>query len=172
MKSKQNSDMSSKKCFKCSSEKPLSEFYTHSRMADGHLGKCKECTKTDSAKKHEKNKESPEMVIRKRRQSRETARKRRALGLIKKYHSGTTAPHKAKAVQAVNNAIRDKRLTKKPCCICQNLNSNAHHEDYSKPLDVIWLCVRHHHDRHIYIRDCQTLKTTPLPFHEYQKIIF
>ena len=164
--------MSSKKCFKCTSEKPLSEFYTHPRMADGHLGKCKDCTKTDSAKTHEKNKVLPEMIVLNRKRSRENQRKRRSLGLQGKYKSGITAPHKQKAVQAVNNAIRDKRLTKKPCLICESLSSNAHHEDYSKPLDVIWLCVRHHQDRHIYIRDCQTLNITPLPFPEYQKILF
>jgi hypothetical protein len=37
-----------KKCFKCGIEKELSEFYAHPKTRDGHLGKCKECTKRDS----------------------------------------------------------------------------------------------------------------------------
>lgn len=37
-----------KKCFKCGLEKDLKEFYKHKAMKDGHLNKCKSCTKKDS----------------------------------------------------------------------------------------------------------------------------
>lgn len=40
-----------KKCFKCNKVKLLTEFYTHKQMGDGHLNKCKDCTKKDTSER-------------------------------------------------------------------------------------------------------------------------
>ena len=47
--------MARKKCFKCGVEKPLTDFYKHSEMKDGHLNKWKECTKLDVSLHRAKN---------------------------------------------------------------------------------------------------------------------
>lgn len=53
-------------------------------------------------------------------------------------------PEKNRARVLVGHAIADGRLIKQPCEVCGDQKSQAHHEDYSKPLDVMWLCHKHH----------------------------
>lgn len=54
-----------------------------------------------------------------------------------------TDPH-ATAHKIATKAIRQGRLVRQPCIICGDPESDGHHEDYSKPLEVIWLCRGHH----------------------------
>jgi hypothetical protein len=57
-------------------------------------------------------------------------------------------PEKARARNALNLAIRRGHIKKKPCLICRSLKVQGHHQDYSKPLDVTWLCRKHHLEIH------------------------
>ena len=59
-----------KVCFKCKKEKPLSEYYNHKKMGDGHLNKCKECAKLDVKKYYEKNIENVEYLEKERLRAR------------------------------------------------------------------------------------------------------
>lgn len=49
---------------------------------------------------------------------------------------------------AVYKAIKNGELIKTPCEVCGGLPSEAHHTDYTKPLQVRWLCRGHHADQH------------------------
>lgn len=134
-------------------------------MADGHLNKCKTCTKKDSDENFRKKMLDPEWAIKERKRQREKEERRRREGLVKKYEKSKYSKPRANSI--LSNAIRDGKIIKMPCEICGNKKSQGHHEDYSKPLDVVWLCVRHHQDRHIHLRNCETLQISPLDIQEF-----
>lgn len=132
-----------KACFKCSRVLPLAEFYAHKGMADGHLNKCKDCTRAD-AKRHRRA--DPEKT---RAKDRERWQFRRAVRCNDRRKSRQRNPLAWAAWRAVSRAIKSGTLTRRPCEVCGNPKSEAHHDDYSKPLAVRWLCFFHHrHDGH------------------------
>ena|ERR1700691_2123189 len=63
------------------------------------------------------------------------------------------------AKREVDKAIRRGELTPMPCQICGDPKSVAHHQDYRRPLDVVWLCHKHHGQEHKRLR--QSGKTVP-----------
>ena len=129
-----------KKCKTCDKEKPLSEFYKHKQMKDGHLNKCIPCTKSRVLAHRGKNLDKIQAYDRARgnRQDSEYLKEYRA-----KY------PNKYKAQTMVNNAIRGGKLFSKACVVCGKTKSVAHHDDYLQPLNVTWYCQAHHKQWHV-----------------------
>jgi hypothetical protein len=135
--------MDSKTCFKCKQPKPLEDFYKHPGMADGRLGKCKECNKQDVRENYALRRTQYQDYEAKRNKG--VKRKDEILAASARHRENN--PEKYKARTAVNNAVRDKRLIPEPCRVCGE-KAQAHHEDYSKPLDVMWFCFKHHREHH------------------------
>lgn len=134
-----------KVCFKCKIEKPLEAFYRHKMMADGHLNKCKECTKLDAIKHRDANIEKVREYDRQR--ARLEHRKATNHATCRKYRAKERKRYKC--MTAVGNAIRDGRLQKLPCFVCGADKVEGHHPDYDAPLDVVWLCAVHHKEIHL-----------------------
>jgi hypothetical protein len=134
-----------KTCFKCGERQPLSEFYKHAQMADGHLNKCKTCTKSDVW--HHRRDHADSVRAYDRRRAKDPLRiadgSRRTAEWRKKY------PERWAAHIAVNNAVRDGRLVKQPCQKCGDKKVEGHHPDYGRPLHVVWLCPVHHREIHL-----------------------
>lgn len=61
----------------------------------------------------------------------------------------TSNPKKYECHRKVTNALRSGKLVRKPCKVCGERKSQGHHCDYDKPLDVMWLCQKHHSEWHI-----------------------
>lgn len=141
-----------KTCFKCNKEKPLKEFYRHKKMADGHLNKCKACTKRDVSANYRDN------IDHYKEYERGRAMQKHRVELRNRYQATDAGkasirasklkwdrrnPIKRAASLMVNNAVRDGRLQKSERCEdCGNAPNrlHGHHDDYAHPLVVRWLC--------------------------------
>lgn len=134
----------SKKCFKCNLVKSLTDFYKHAVMKDGHLNKCKECTKNDANKHRSKNIEKIRAYDRERGKLAHRVAQRTEIN--RAWRAEDERRHKAH--QAVRKAILAGELSKAPCERCGDEKSLAHHEDYDQPLYVMWLCQPCHKQRH------------------------
>lgn len=130
-------------CLDCKKDKPAGEFYAHSEMANGHVNVCKECHKLRMKNRRRTNPRVQEY-------DRVRSKKADRLEKFKEYSKRWRAknPQAYQAHNAVNNAVRDGRLKKLPCEFCGREDVHAHHKDYSKPLEVIWLCPKCHHRLH------------------------
>ncbi len=64
----------------------------------------------------------------------------------------TRNPERRAAHVVLGNAVRDGRIEPWPACAhpegCESSKVEAHHPDYGRPLDVVWLCPAHHKQAH------------------------
>lgn len=135
-----------KVCFKCKTEKPITSFYVHPQMGDGRLNKCKDCTKRDVANNYRANRD----YYREYERQRFNRPERKAQVAQYQTRRRQRFPEKEAARAAVGNAVRDGKIIRPAECQgCGRIGHiEAHHPDYSKPLEVMWLCFRCHRAEH------------------------
>lgn len=145
-----------KECKKCQDILPLTQFHKHKGFKDGHRSVCKYCTKIMSQKYYKENSEEQKARIRRwREKNREKyeayvkrtndTQKERKEVYNKKY------PYKVKAGKMLGYAIYKGRVKKRDQCqLCGTKEAKivGHHFDYSKPLEVTWLCEACHNYIH------------------------
>lgn len=136
--------MDSKACSSCGIEKPLDEYQVRRASKDGRTSSCKECLRHRDALRY------PKEAERRAKQHAlyiQTPQGRDAQNRAhRKYQE--RYPHRRAAHIALGNAVRDGKVIPLPCFMC-GAESEAHHPDYSRPLDVVWLCPAHHRQAHV-----------------------
>ena len=141
-----------KTCRVCGETKEQGEFYPNSGLT------CKVCVRAKVAQNYRDKREQYAAYERERFQRPE--RKAKALEYQRtgrRLHADRNA-----ARQAVSNALRDGKLSRGACAVCGVSQTEAHHMDYGRPLDVIWLCRKHHleaHGKQVY--EFSSRETTP-----------
>lgn len=151
-----------KTCIRCNEPKDQGEFYAHPGMADGRLNKCKVCCREvnignrnqnlEYYRNYDKSRMNQPQRVEARNAWAESLEGRVSQGEAKRAWSQRNSI-KRSAQNAVSNAVRAGVIVKEPCVVCGTSKSQGHHEDYNKPLDVIWLCPKHHAERHKQMRE-------------------
>jgi hypothetical protein len=133
-----------KVCNGCGIEKPTTDYYRRNARKQKIQSRCKACTALYDAARRARIVEAERLRLRKRREEEvRTGKAKEKYALAVKRN-----PQHYAARYAVSTAIRCGKLVKAPCVECGEPKVQAHHLDYSKALDVVWLCMKHHRDLH------------------------
>ena len=116
-----------KTCYVCKVKKPIEQFHRDRSRRDGYNNCCKVC-------------HNNRMVV---YCSSDDGRR-----VISRYEGRNIV--KRRAWHAVRRGLETGKLKRMPCIVC-GCDAEAHHSDYSKPLDVDWLCREHHKLWHRYL---------------------
>lgn len=126
--------METKKCFKCGKELPITEFYKHPMMPDGHLNKCKNCTKNDVRENYRKKSEMPEYMEKERQRGREKYQRLYSNLHIKKSHKENSTT---------------RALAKRRGINCDG--KEIHHWNYNESKSIFLLTRKEHKKVHQYL---------------------
>lgn len=141
-----------KVCTKCLTAKPLFDFGKHKDGKFGLAWECKSCKSN-----YDRERRANEEFLHRERKSRHNwyynkgGKKivaRNSAAYRKKYGQKRRSRLKERSQCAVAYAIKTGKLKRTACQECGNPKSEAHHTDYSKPLDVEFLCRRCHQLKH------------------------
>ena len=131
-----------KHCRICGTDKPTDDFHKRKASVDGLAARCKSC----QSEYDRKRARLPHRVKARKDYQKTEAGKAAHAKATKKWLDANGRKRRAHVI--TGNAIRDGVLVKNPCEVCGGTKVNAHHDDYSKPLDVRWLCDTHHKQWH------------------------
>ena len=140
---------SMKTCTKCGLPKKKSEFYKRKTNKDGLRYWCKECDKKYAARWNKKNPEKHTANVNKWKSDNRERHLEHGRNFYQRHKDEENTSRKTRARSKVKNAIERGEMTRQQCKVfdCFDIGE-AHHEDYNKPLDVEWLCTKHHKQLH------------------------
>lgn len=133
-----------KLCNSCKTVKDWSEYFL--RPTGRPRALCKVCYTQRRVAHRKKHAERYRQYNRDEKKARSKELSKRAMD---RYHTDEVYRTKVRARAYVNSHIRRGKLTRKPCESCGDARSQGHHNDYSKPLEVRWLCAACHTKEHM-----------------------
>ena len=144
-----------KTCRVCGKDKLFDEFPKETRNLDGRAAGCKRCELDRQATwRRGAGKEKSAATVRRYQKTAKgrTALARARVTSVRRYRA--KHPERRAAHAALGNAVQSGKIFRWPTCAIPECNAKpqAHHPDYSAPLDVVWLCPAHHKQAHALLK--------------------
>ena len=136
-----------KRCCHCKEWLPKSQFWSNRSFPDGLSHLCRDCA-TEAIHKYQhtpKGKKSRKRYIQSPK------------GLVAQHRADKkrSSSWKRHAQQVFQAAVRRGEIIRSP--VCQQCGiwcaTHGHHRDYTRPLDVVWLCRECHDAEHARLRN-------------------
>ena len=142
------SGRTAKACWDCGEEKPVLEFHRRTGRGDGYNDQCKQCRSRAQKSWTPEQRMRAYAVTARVRGKPEVKEAVRVY--MKEYQRKPEVRAKYKARNAVATAIRNGSMVRPmECSSCGATEKlQAHHSDYSRPLDVTWVCRSCHSKHH------------------------
>ncbi len=131
-------------CTKCKAIKTAADFGIDRARKNGLSCWCKECMRTCARARYYRKRDV--LLAHNKVRSQDPAYKAMINAAVRRYAERN--PQKRWAHTTLNNAVRRGKLKRGDCRDCGTPNAHAHHHDYSKPFDVVWMCPRCHKAEH------------------------
>lgn len=144
-----------KHCSRCDTWKDETDFTVNRATKSGLNSWCRKCTRENNINNYYRNRKDiikRTGIYQKSENGKEVARRSQKTWI-------KNNPKKYITHQIVNQAVKYGILVPQPCLVCGEKNVVAHHKDYDRPYDVIWLCPQHHKDEHHKIDAVNSLQT-------------
>jgi len=141
--------MTGKRCTGCGETLPATVefFHRHKPSPDGLKPRCKSCQCSSQAQRYIAKPEDVRRAILSNVLAWRRSNPGKVAATARRWERANREKKRAHVI--LNRAVRRGAVTKQPCEQCGSGSVQAHHDDYSQPLAVRWLCAAHHAAEHI-----------------------
>jgi len=146
--------MTKKYCRRCDTTKDIEEFHKNKRNPSGVHAACKSCVKFYAKEYYQKNRVKYYWQNKQWREAnperRRESNKRYEGNNPNRRKSSLPSKGRKQLYDKLNDAVRRGKIMRpNKCSDCNSkIKVEAHHEDYEKPFEVVWLCRACHVKRH------------------------
>ncbi len=148
-------------CSRCGDAKLPDEFHMDKKARNGRRSRCRLCDRLAGRAWYQANRARTDAATRQWRKdhperTREIQRahhqRNRSDHNLATARYGAQYPERAAAGRAIRDAIQAGDLIRGSCFACESTeNVEGHHEDYSRPYEVMWFCCSCHKIYHLFV---------------------